>query len=146
MLSICRINSVHSFATLSKEFSRGLGPQYIPRPKFVVEITPLAYIPGARIEKYLGNLNFFFIRETTSIRENGGLSGFVHNFVAEVLAIVRAHVAALGGNAMVSYFMTELALLHNPHKNQGQCLINVGGDVVLIVHPSSIPDDAQMGS
>jgi len=27
-------------------------------------------------------------------------------------------VAALGGNAMVSYFNTELALLHNPHKNQ----------------------------
>lgn len=50
--------------------------------------------------------------------QNGGLSGFVHGFIAEVLAIVRAHVAALGGNAMVSYFMTELALLHNPHKNQ----------------------------
>jgi len=42
----------------------------------------------------------------------------VHSFIAEVLAILRAHVAALGGNAMVSYFNTELALLHNPHKNQ----------------------------
>ena len=77
----------------------------------------------------------------------------MQSFITEVLAIVRAHVSALGGNAMVSYFMTECILLHNPHKNQvcdelrqfmgcafdylllcfrlkGQCLINVGGDVV----------------
>lgn len=32
-------------------------------------MTPLSYIPGGRIEKYLGNLNFFFIRETSCIRE-----------------------------------------------------------------------------
>ena len=114
--------------------------------------------------------------------QEGGLSGFMQSFVTEVLAIVRAHVSALGGNAMVSYFMTECVLLHNPHKNQvrpwcvhsrsralyyaalpfsashwpfcpffmfvclcfllgrapppssqGQCLINVGGDVVQAV-------------
>ena len=34
-----------------------------------INITPLSYVPGARIEKYLGNLNFFFIRETSSLRE-----------------------------------------------------------------------------
>ncbi|CAG7826260.1 unnamed protein product [Allacma fusca] len=113
--------------------------QVLGRPK-CIEITPLSHIPGGKIDSYLGNLNFFFIRETTSIREVGGLSGFVHSFIAEVLAIVRAHVAALGGNAMVSYFMTELALLHNPHKNQGQCLVNVGGDVVLALYPSSLQD------
>jgi hypothetical protein len=48
----------------------------------------------------------------------GGLSGFVHSFVAEVLAIVRAHITALGGNAMVAYFMSECVLLSNSHKNQ----------------------------
>ncbi|KAK3931805.1 C2 domain-containing protein 5 [Frankliniella fusca] len=101
-----------------------------PRERYGVDITPLSYIPGGKIERYLGNLNFFFIRESTAIRESGGLSGFVHSFIAEVLAIVRAHVTALGGNAMVAYFISENVLLHNPHKNQGQCLINVGGDVV----------------
>lgn len=78
----------------------------------------------------------------------------------EVLAIVRAHISALGGNAMVAFFMTKCVLLHSPHKNQvgltitlqapgcnevsldfknaalykfqGQCLINVGGDVVSV--------------
>ncbi|CAH1153263.1 unnamed protein product [Phaedon cochleariae] len=99
-----------------------------------VDITPLSYVPGASIDKYLGNFNFFFIRETTSIREEGGLSGFLHSFVTEVLAIVRAHVAALGGNALVAFFLTELFLHHNFHKNQGQCLINVGGDVVSVTY------------
>ncbi|XP_071482874.1 C2 domain-containing protein 5-like, partial [Diadema antillarum] len=34
-----------------------------------VLITPLSIIPGATIDRYLGNLNLFFIRETTSVRE-----------------------------------------------------------------------------
>ncbi|XP_021942758.1 C2 domain-containing protein 5 isoform X5 [Zootermopsis nevadensis] len=107
-----------------------------PRERYGVDMTPLSYIPGGKIERYLGNLNFFFIRESTCIREGGGLSGFVHSFVTEVLAIVRAHVTALGGNAMVAYFMSECVLYHNPHKNQGQCLINVGGDVVFVSYYS----------
>jgi len=87
----------------------------------------------------------------------------MQSFITEVLGIVRAHVSALGGNAMVSYFMTQCVLLHNPHKNQveplktckilweipfklssfffkGQCLINVGGDVVQAVRCSTDKD------
>ncbi|TMW51981.1 hypothetical protein DOY81_002971 [Sarcophaga bullata] len=97
-----------------------------------VDITPLSFIPGGKIEKYLGNLNFFFIRESTSIRENGGISGFVHGFITEVLAVIRAHISALGGNAMVSFYLTELILFDNQHKNQGQCLISIGGDAVYV--------------
>ncbi|XP_046399773.1 uncharacterized protein LOC124166342 isoform X2 [Ischnura elegans] len=95
-----------------------------------IEVTPLSYIPGGHIQQYLGNLNFFFIRESTCIRESGGLSGFVHSFMTEVLCIVRAHARALGGNALVAFSIVECVLLHNPHKNQGQSLINVSGDVV----------------
>uniref|UniRef100_W8BDG1 Uncharacterized protein KIAA0528 n=2 Tax=Ceratitis capitata TaxID=7213 RepID=W8BDG1_CERCA len=106
---------------------------YFPlRDRYGVDITPLSFIPGGRIEKYLGNLNFFFIRETTSIRENGGISGFVHSFITELLAVVRAHISALGGNAMVSFYMSELILVDNQHKNQGQCLISIGGDAVYV--------------
>lgn len=92
----------------------------------------------------------FFIRETTSLREvrsqgydlmfrdyhiygvhisshdavclpqEGGVSGFLHSFIAEVFAMVRAHVAALGGNTVVSYSMKECVFMENPNKNQVQ--------------------------
>ncbi|XP_029991691.1 C2 domain-containing protein 5 isoform X5 [Sphaeramia orbicularis] len=99
----------------------------------VVKMTPLSFLPGTRIIKYLGIINMFFIRETTSLREEGGVSGFLHSFIAEVFAMVRAHVAALGGNAVVSYSMKECVLMENPNKNQAQCLINVSGDAVICV-------------
>uniref|UniRef100_A0A3Q3QI53 C2 domain-containing protein 5 n=1 Tax=Monopterus albus TaxID=43700 RepID=A0A3Q3QI53_MONAL len=83
----------------------------------VVRMTPLSFLPGTNIIKYLGIINMFFIRETTSLREEGGVSGFLHAFIAEVFAMVRAHVAALGGN----------------YKHTAQCLINVSGDAVICV-------------
>ncbi|CAI5664330.1 unnamed protein product [Oreochromis niloticus] len=99
----------------------------------VVKMTPLSFLPGIRIIKYLGIINMFFIRETTSLREEGGVSGFLHSFIAEVFAMVRAHVAALGGNAVVSYSMKECVFMENPNKNQAQCLINVSGDAVICI-------------
>uniref|UniRef100_A0A2K6UCF1 C2 domain-containing protein 5 n=1 Tax=Saimiri boliviensis boliviensis TaxID=39432 RepID=A0A2K6UCF1_SAIBB len=116
----------------------------------VVKMTPLSFIPGAKITKYLGIINMFFIRETTSLREEGGVSGFLHAFIAEVFAMVRAHVAALGGNAVVSYIMKQCVFMENPNKNQGthihgtdgsqsaQCLINVSGDAVVFVRESDL--------
>ncbi|CAB0002324.1 unnamed protein product [Nesidiocoris tenuis] len=100
--------------------------------RYGVDVTPLHYVAGGKIVSYLGNLNFFFIRESSCIRETGGLSAFSHGFVAEVLAIVRAHVTAIGGNALVSYTMSECHLTNNAHKNQAQCLLNVGGDAVFV--------------
>ncbi|XP_076127037.1 C2 domain-containing protein 5 isoform X1 [Alosa pseudoharengus] len=104
----------------------------------VVKMTPLSFIPGAKIVKYLGIINMFFIRETTSLREEGGVSGFLHSFIAEVFAMVRAHVAALGGNAVVSYSMKECVFMENPNKNQAQCLINVSGDAVIFTRETEL--------
>uniref|UniRef100_UPI00398E58CD C2 domain-containing protein 5 isoform X1 n=1 Tax=Pristiophorus japonicus TaxID=55135 RepID=UPI00398E58CD len=104
----------------------------------VVEMTPLSFIPGAKITKYLGIINMFFIRETTSLREEGGVSGFLHAFIAEVFAMVRAHVAALGGNAVVSYIMKQCVFMENPNKNQAQCLINVSGDAINFVRDTDV--------
>ncbi|XP_038124709.1 C2 domain-containing protein 5 isoform X12 [Cyprinodon tularosa] len=110
----------------------------------MVKMTPLSFLPGTRIIKYLGIINMFFIRETTSLREEGGVSGFLHSFIAEVFAIVRAHVAALGGNAVVSYSMKDCVLMENPNKNQAQCLINVSGDAVVCVRETDPEPMAQM--
>ncbi|XP_035521497.1 C2 domain-containing protein 5 isoform X18 [Morone saxatilis] len=114
----------------------------------VVKMTPLSFLPGTRIIKYLGIINMFFIRETSSLREEGGVSGFLHTFIAEVFAMVRAHVAALGGNAVVSYSMKECVFMENPNKNQAQCLINVSGDAVICVRETDqepIPSMTNIG-
>ncbi|XP_048766244.1 C2 domain-containing protein 5-like isoform X2 [Ostrea edulis] len=111
----------------------------VQKHKNWVELTPLPYIPGFKIERYLGNYNFFFIRESTSLREVGGQGGFMQTFVAEVMANVRANVASLGGNGMVSYQMNQCVLMCNPHKNQSQCLINVSGDAVVVSSEESFP-------
>lgn len=111
----------------------------IHKLKSWVELTPLPYIPGFKIERYLGNYNFFFIRESTSLREVGGQGGFMQMFVAEVMANVRANVASLGGNGLVSYRMNQCVLMCNPHKNQSQCLINVSGDAVVVAPEESFP-------
>ncbi|XP_030645905.1 C2 domain-containing protein 5 [Chanos chanos] len=109
----------------------------------VVKMTPLSFIPGTKIVKYLGIINMFFIRETTSLREEGGVSCFLHAFIAEVFAMVRAHVAALGGNAVVSYSMKECVFMENPNKNQAQCLINVSGDAVVFIRDSELETTPQ---
>jgi hypothetical protein len=62
----------------------------------------------------------------------GGLNSFIQAFLSEVFSIARSHVRALGGNALVSYFMTEFVVNHSMYKNQGQCLVHVGGDVVSV--------------
>uniref|UniRef100_A0A671VNQ4 C2 domain-containing protein 5 n=1 Tax=Sparus aurata TaxID=8175 RepID=A0A671VNQ4_SPAAU len=126
---IASVNPVPDGRSRSLRSTRGFGGSSVT----VVKMTPLSFLPGTRIIKYLGIINMFFIRETTSLREEGGVSGFLHSFIAEVFAMVRAHVAALGGNAVVSYSMKECVFMENPNKNQAQCLINVSGDAVICV-------------
>ena len=64
----------------------------------------------------------------------GGLSTFVQQFLNEVLGILRSHVSSLGGNAITSYFMSYCVISYVPHKNQAQCLVNTGGDVVNVTY------------
>ena len=37
--------------------------------KTFVELSPLSYVPSAAICSHLGHLNFFIVRESTSVRE-----------------------------------------------------------------------------
>ncbi|CAH8839200.1 unnamed protein product [Trichobilharzia szidati] len=84
------------------------------------------------VEAYLGNLDFFFIRETTDLREVGGISGFLHTSLSEVQAVVGAHTTSLGGNALLSYHLSEVVILRPTSRNQAQCLINVCGDMAKV--------------
>ncbi|XP_038124704.1 C2 domain-containing protein 5 isoform X7 [Cyprinodon tularosa] len=141
-----RVSSLEHCSPLTEGRSRSLrsSRSFGGSSVTMVKMTPLSFLPGTRIIKYLGIINMFFIRETTSLREEGGVSGFLHSFIAEVFAIVRAHVAALGGNAVVSYSMKDCVLMENPNKNQAQCLINVSGDAVVCVRETDPEPMAQM--
>lgn len=46
------------------------------------------------------------------------MNGFMHSFIAEMMAICRGHVVALGGNALVAFRLTECVLEGSRHKNQ----------------------------
>ncbi|TPP64179.1 C2 domain-containing protein 5 [Fasciola gigantica] len=95
-------------------------------------LTPLSVVPGTQVESYLGNLDFFFIRETTDLREMDGICGFLHTSLTEVQAVVGAHTASLGGNALLSYHLSEVMILRPTSRNQAQCLLNVCGDMARI--------------
>lgn len=64
----------------------------------VVKMTPLSFLPGTRIVKYLGIINMFFIRETTSLREVGSPR---HSFCCWLLILL---VRLLNVLALVSSF------------------------------------------
>lgn len=70
-LSLSTASSLEKASPLPEGRSRSLrsNRSYSGSSVAVVRMTPLSFIPGAKIIKYLGIINMFFIRETTSLRE-----------------------------------------------------------------------------
>lgn len=102
------------------------GPGTIPH----VEITPLNYIPGSTIDKFIGTIHLSFIKESFNLREAGGMNVFTQNLILEAQRVARAHVLALGANVLTSYNM-ELTQKFRVPKNQGYCLLTITGDAML---------------
>lgn len=108
-----------------------------------IELSPLGAIAGRRVQRHIGFVNMFLVRETSAVRggEDGlpgteiaqgtGSNWFAYSVMAETQALLRAHVAALGGNALTSYRVEQCALSESVAKNQAQCLIHVCGDAVV---------------
>ena len=58
----------------------------------------------------------------------------------EAQAIMRAHVASLGGNVLFEFRINELVLIDGPQKLQAQILLSISGDAAHVSYenrPSS---------
>ena len=74
--SICLAASVDKASPLAEGYLRHRSiPSCTNSTVSVVKMTPLSFIPRAKITKYLGIIIMFFIRETTSLREVSCISG-----------------------------------------------------------------------
>eukprot|EP00736_Rhodelphis_marinus_P014184 Rmarinus@m.29539 len=101
----------------------------IPTEEQVVMVTPLAAIPGTRIELWLGRVSLHYIREThADFNVNAGR--FTQTFLSEVYAIARAHANALGANAITSFSMNECMIIESGDQVYG--FISLSGDAVLV--------------
>jgi hypothetical protein len=96
-----------------------------------VQLVPLSFVPGCVTLGVLGPLSLHLIKETWTLREEGGVANFCHAFVAETHAFARAHIAARGGNAALS-FVTELKLLHQSTKNHAYGVMHCHADAVVV--------------
>ncbi|KAF0717750.1 Aste57867_2119 [Aphanomyces stellatus] len=101
-----------------------------------IELTPLSYVPGAKIQRYLGRISLHFIKESWTVRECGGLGAFFHLFLSEAIAVVRAHVRALGGNAMLCFRLVPIES-SQLYRNQVYNMISVTGDAVWLEREKS---------
>ena len=88
-----------------------------------------------QVEHCLGPLCLHFIKETWTLREEGGVCNFTHSFIAEAQALARAHVAARGGNAALMYRLTQVKLIDNTYKNHVYALIQLQADAVKLSDP-----------
>eukprot|EP00916_Digyalum_oweni_P017198 GHVL01028142.1.p1 GENE.GHVL01028142.1~~GHVL01028142.1.p1 ORF type:complete len:1061 (+),score=215.87 GHVL01028142.1:133-3315(+) len=78
-------------------------PEHVP-PRYATSdtilVTSLTSLPSTEIIKYVGLVNLHLIKETTNIKE---LEIFYQEVLTDSLYMARAHVKALGGNALLGF-------------------------------------------
>eukprot|EP01039_Chlorochromonas_danica_P008191 gene8189-9036_t len=95
-----------------------------------VLLTPLPRIPGTRIKRHLGLIQLHFIKDSWSARGEDSLGSYAHLVLSEVNALARAHVAALGGNALLCYNLVPQEAGGRVARSQGFTMFSVTGDAV----------------
>lgn len=96
-----------------------------------IVITPSSNLPNTYITKYIGRLCFHLVREAAFVYSSNNISKFQQRFMTEVYAIIKAHVASLGGNAFYSYSIDHAMINNNP-KTHGHAILSVSGDAVCV--------------
>ncbi|KAJ1560757.1 hypothetical protein HK096_007337 [Nowakowskiella sp. JEL0078] len=108
-------------------------PLSLPPPTKHVEISSLGSIPNTHITRVIGRIALHFVKEAaveSAAGDDAGLAGFAHGLVLELYAVVRAHAAALGGNAVVGFSVDECWVEESGKAAMGYAVMCVSGDVV----------------
>ena len=95
-----------------------------------MQVSTLDYLPRRHVVKYLGRVNFHFIRESFE-EKKGTLGRFTHELLAQINSVARAHVSARGGNALLSYTLLEYQV-DQERAHQSYSIMSLSGDVVLV--------------
>ena len=120
-----------------------------------IEVSSLSFVPGTRTLRTIGRLCLHFVKECSTTAypwlfnhsnhsadhhvssgdpyamHLSGMGTFMHIFGAECLAMIKAHVAALGGNALVAFrFENMIAVDGSGRGEGGYGLASLSGDVI----------------
>lgn len=92
-----------------------------------VLVSALSSIPNCEVEQYCGFVTVHMIKETVNVtRQFESLQVFYHQFVAEALLTAKAHVLAVGGDALLGYRINNLFLRED--KRRADAVISISGD------------------
>jgi hypothetical protein len=95
-----------------------------------VDLTTAATIPASVTVHNLGSISLKLLKEVHLNEVPGGSAAtFTLDFLLEAYAILRAHVIALGGNALTNLAVRPAAFLEN-FKNQLHGVLLLSGDVL----------------
>ncbi|TPP50104.1 C2 domain family protein [Leishmania donovani] len=98
----------------------------------VVLFTPLDYVAGRSIVRYLGRLSQHFIREDYDTDTGDGLNMFFQRAETEIVCVVQALVRLMGGNALLKHRIVYHEICDSDGSGRAFLFATVTGDVVQV--------------
>lgn len=132
-LPLLEVEKTRSFASSQEDLCLPPIETGKPRPfaPSYVFITPLTRVNGYRAVKYCGLVVLHFIRECAQTWETASMNDYNHKFILEVMAVVKAHVRCIGGNALLSFRILPQETAEEDVE-KAYSMITISGDAALL--------------